>query len=1155
MNSTGGWTAFTPFYPAVLVSSMYGGTGPGLLATGLSALASSLLIEPYGRLSLGGPAQAVAMGVFLIVDLVLVLLCHQLRAAQHRADVATAARCEADRQVADVLAAVTDCFCAVDGQWRFTYVNPQAEAYFGRTRAELIGQNHWDVLHPRMRGTRLELELRQAMAERRSLEFELPSVLRPGRWVEVRAYPAPPDRLAAGADGLSIYFRDVTERHEAAERLAANERQLRLITDAAPVFISYIDSAGVYRFNNRRYADWFGIPREQITGRTVADVMGPANYQAARDPLQAALAGEHVVYERFHRDRAGVERWMKAEYVPDRDEGGAVRGLVCVVVDETDRRRALEEARRSEESYRSFITHSTEGIWRFELDQPIPTEAPVRDQIDAFYAHAYLAECNDAMARMYGFSSASELAGARLGDLLPRRDPHNVEYLAAFIRAGYRLADAESHEVDRDGNERVFVNNLTGIVEDGRLVRAWGTQRDATEQKRAEGALRRSEADHRAIFEMSSSGAAQVDPVSGRFVRVNRKLCEITGYSADELLSMTFSDLTHPDERERDMAAYQALLDGARTEWQMVKRYVRKDRQVIWVDVAGTVIRDEAGRPARTVGIIRDVTERVRQQEALRESEERLRLALDAGQCGVWDWEIPENRVTWSPRVYEFHGLTPETFGGTLEEFAAITHPDDQARVSAAVRRAVDEREPYHMEFRILRPTGEVRWLSTNGRVLYDEQGRPVRMLGATIDVTDAKAAEQERDRLLAAERSARADAESANRTKDEFLATLSHELRTPLNAMLGWAEILRSGAATEEDFAHGLESISRNAKAQAQIVGDLLDMSRIISGKVRLDLRPLDLAAVVAAAADTVRPAAEAKQIHLEVVAGPHAGRVNGDPERLQQVVWNLLSNAVKFTPAGGSVRAEVRPAADSPYGPAVEVAIIDSGEGIRPEFLPHVFERFRQADASTTRRHGGLGLGLAIAKHLVELHGGTIFAHSDGHGRGATFTVTLPARAALGAGPGHAHPPASSGASSADSAARVAAAVRGLRVLIVDDDPDARDLVRRILERCEAQVTAAGSAAEALNLLSAFTPDVLLSDIGMPDQDGFDLIRSVRAMAPHAAASIPAAALTAFARPEDAARAVGAGYQAHIPKPVEPPELLAIVADLAGKGGNGSA
>ena len=442
------------------------------------------------------------MGVFLIVDLLLVLLCHQLRAAQARADAATAAQREADRQVAEVLAAVTDCFCAVDGQWRFTYVNPQAEAYFGRTRAELIGRDHWEVLHPRCRdaagagappgdGRAAEPGVRAAVG---------PAPRPVGRGAGVsggtgsvgwrrhgrRRRAGGAGDAARAAGGMSIYFRDVTERHDAAERLAASERQLRLITDAAPVFISYIDSSGVYRFNNRRYAEWFGVPREQITGRTVADVMGPANYEAAKGPLTAALAGEHVVYERFHRDHAGVERWMKAEYVPDRDEQGRVRGLVCVVVDETDRRRALEEARRSEESYRSFITHSTEGIWRFELDQPIPTDAPVGDQIDAFYAHAYLAECNDAMARMYGFASADELSGARLGDLLPRTDPHNVEYLAAFVRAGYRLADAESHELDRDGNEKVFVNNLTGIVENGRLVRAWGTQRDATEQKRAE---------------------------------------------------------------------------------------------------------------------------------------------------------------------------------------------------------------------------------------------------------------------------------------------------------------------------------------------------------------------------------------------------------------------------------------------------------------------------------------------------------------------------------------------------------------------------------------------------------------------------------------------------------------------------------------------
>jgi signal transduction histidine kinase/CheY-like chemotaxis protein len=412
-------------------------------------------------------------------------------------------------------------------------------------------------------------------------------------------------------------------------------------------------------------------------------------------------------------------------------------------------------------------------------------------------------------------------------------------------------------------------------------------------------------------------------------------------------------------------------------------------------------------------------------------------------------------------------------------------------------------------------------------------------------DHLDALArAKEERELLLASEQAARRLAESNSRLKDEFLATVSHELRTPLTAIIGWTQLLRRGVS-EEITEHALEVIERNGAAQLHLVEDLLDVSRIISGKLRLDVQPVDLSTVIDAALDAVRPAATAKSIELHATLDSGAGVVAGDADRLQQIVWNLLNNAVKFTPEGGRIEVRV-----SRAGSGVEIAVADTGAGIEPEFLPYVFDRFRQADAKTTRTYGGLGLGLAIVRQLVELHGGTVSVASEGAQRGATFTVTLPAAPAT----------LQSDALTRTQAATEAApsgvepgreSLAGLRVLVVDDDADARELFARTLADCGAQTLTAASSAEALDALMRERPDVLLADIAMPEEDGYVLIGKVRALAPEGGGLTPAAALTAYARPEDRAKVLRAGFQIHLPKPVASAELIRVVASLAARVG----
>ncbi|MFT3767939.1 MAG: ATP-binding protein [Minicystis sp.] len=405
---------------------------------------------------------------------------------------------------------------------------------------------------------------------------------------------------------------------------------------------------------------------------------------------------------------------------------------------------------------------------------------------------------------------------------------------------------------------------------------------------------------------------------------------------------------------------------------------------------------------------------------------------------------------------------------------------------------------------------------------------RSERILQAAAEAMERAAIE--REALLESERAARADAERANRMKDEFLAVISHELRTPLSAILGWTTLLRRPGRTADQIEKGLAVLERNTRLQVQLISDLLDVSRIVTGKFNLEMQPVTPSTVVEAAVEVLRAAAAAKGVELSTAIAPSEGTVRGDPARLQQIVTNLIANAIKFTPPGGRVSVSLAEREDR-----AEITVADTGQGISAEFLPHVFDRFRQADASTTRRHGGLGLGLAIVKHLVESHGGAVRAESAGAGLGATFTVTLPC--AEGRVSATAAPPIPS----------EPASLRGVRVLVLDDERDTRELVQRLLEEHEAEVDAAASAEQALALLKSHAPDVIVSDIGMPGMDGYALMREVRREGAEKASEVPAVALTAFARAEDRQRALSAGYQAHLAKPIEPAELVATVASLA--------
>ena len=519
---------------------------------------------------------------------------------------------------------------------------------------------------------------------------------------------------------------------------------------------------------------------------------------------------------------------------------------------------------------------------------------------------------------------------------------------------------------------------------------------------------------------------------------------------------------------------------------------------------------DEAGKCIGFVAVCRDVTEDQQATEALRQNEERLRLGLAAGDVGTWDWEIDKNQVTWSDRLYQFHGLPIGSFNGGAEDFMRLVHPDDAARVGEQLRAALDGRSPYALEFRTMRPDGAVRWLSTTGQVFRNALGKPVRMMGATIDVTDRKKAQAELER-------AKESAEAANRAKDRFLAVLSHELRTPLTPILTAAEILKSDQTLSLDHGDLVGMIARNAELEARLIDDMLDLTRISRGKLELHFGVVSAHEKIREVCAMCESEVRAAQLQLALDLQAEQHMVQADNTRLQQILWNLLKNAVKFTEAGGRITIATR----NEDGRLL-VSVTDTGVGMTPAVLPKIFDAFQQGSPDVTRTFGGLGLGLTIAKALAEGHGGVLAAHSDGHGLGSTFSLQLPTCQEVAAALASAHSPSGSEHQNA------------CRILLVEDHPDTARIMTRLLHGYGYTVTTADSVASALKAAGAQNFDVIISDLGLPDGSGHDLMRQILSRF-----SIRGIALSGYGMEEDIQRSHQAGFTEHLTKPVNMQKL----------------
>ena len=627
----------------------------------------------------------------------------------------------------------------------------------------------------------------------------------------------------------------------------------------------------------------------------------------------------------------------------------------------------------------------------------------------------------------------------------------------------------------------------------------------------------------------SSDDAIVSKNLDGIITSWNRSAERIFGYSEAEAVGRSVLMLIPPDRLSEEKEILERIKHGEIVDhFETVRQ--RKDGELVEVSVTISPIRDAYGRIIGASKIAHDITE----QKRSRSADLLLAAIVSSSDDAIISKNLRGIITSWNAGAERIFGYTPgEAIG---QPVLTLIPPDRKEEESKILERLSRGERVDHFETIRRRKNGELFPISLTISPIKDSGGTVIGASKIARDISDLKRISEEREQLLESERAARTQAEHANRMKDEFLSTVSHELRTPLNAIVGWIQLLKEAAEGSAELLRGIEVVERNAHTQAQLIDDLLDLGRITTGKLALEITSIEPASVVQEAIASVQPTADLKRIRIKTVFENIRGAIMGDKQRLQQVVWNLMSNAIKFTPTGGAVVVTV-----SRVNSHLEISVSDNGRGISPAFLPHVFERFRQADSTTTREHGGLGIGLALVKQLVELHGGQVRGESAGVGKGANFTVSLPVAGVHSAGPRQKHVIPVGDGMEAGATEELA----GIKVLAVDDDRDSLDVIKRILSNRHARVETANSVEEALALFSVFRPHVILSDIGMPGRDGYELVRSIRDLP--GGASVPAAALTALARMEDRMRALRAGFQTHLSKPVAPLELVAVVRSLA--------
>ncbi|HSF72590.1 MAG TPA: PAS domain-containing protein [Microcoleus sp.] len=1022
--------------------------------------------------------------------------------------------------------------CFLDTELRFVRINDwlaeinrvPAAAHIGKTLREILPEMADDLepLYRKVIETKVplqQLEVRRTNSAQPGVEQD---------WL-LSLYPlkAEDDRVL----GVNVTVHEITDRKATKkeierlnQELERRVNELESILDAVPVGITIADDPQCKVIRANRFAQSMLIvpPDTNVSG---------TGEQAAALPFRRFRNGEEIPGEQLPMQLAvasGVEvrdveiqmvrsdgvafDWL-VNAVPLFDEQGAVRGCVAAFMDISDRKRTEEELRQ-----KNAILNV--------INESAPTPIFVKDR------EGRIIYANPATLEIMG-KSASEVIGGRDIDLYP------VTELAVTVTENDRRimesGQTEVLEESHDGIRTFLVMKAPYRNQAGEVIGLIGISSEITNRKRAEVAREEQTKLLQVIIDSIGDGLILANQ-QGEFVLFNRAAVGIFGQLSNEKSCEEWSNtygLFLADQKTLFPDAELPLARAIKGEYvNDVEVFVRReDAEGRWISISGYPVVDTSSEIKGGVIVCRDITERKQAEAAMQESEERFRNMANNAPFKVWVTDSTGYCTFLSETWYEFTGQTEET--GLGLGWVNALHPEDREQAKNAFLTANERQKPYSVEYRVGRKDGGYSWTIDAAAPRFSEQGQFEGYIGSVIDITERKQVETERDMVLKLEQTARTEAERANRIKDEFLAVLSHELRSPLNPILGWSQLLVGGKLNASQSAKAFETIERNARLQSQLIEDLLDVSRILQGKLRLNVAPVNLATIIPSAVETVQLAAEAKKIQIQTILNPDVGQVLGDTSRLQQIVWNLLSNAVKFTPEGGRVEVRLGQIARQ-----AQIQVTDTGKGIRPDFLPYVFDHFRQEDGATTRKFGGLGLGLAIVRQLIELHGGTVFAESAGEGQGATFTVRLPllnddsrrqedealncsARPALSSLP-----------------------LAGLRILVVDDELDSRDFVAFVLEEAGAEVISLSSAAEALQSIEQTAPDLLVSDIGMPHMDGYMFIERIRTQLAPEYRQLLAIALTAYAGEANERQVLQAGFDKHLAKPIDPTQLVATVA-----------
>jgi PAS domain S-box-containing protein len=791
---------------------------------------------------------------------------------------------------------------------------------------------------------------------------------------------------------------------------------------------------------------------------------------------------------------------------------------------------AADRLRHTEHQRLTFESIAKEGEERIRRQAALIDLS--HEPIFVWQLEGAIVDWNEGSERLYGFTK-QEALGRVSHDLLKTKFSASLEKQIENLRRDHYWSGELMH-VTKDGRTVIVESKQQFIQSNGQSL-VLETNRDITARRQAEEALSQQRELLQVTLSSIGDGVIATD-VDGKITFINSMAQSITGWGIEaegRPVHEVFNIINEQTRLGVDNPALKAMSDGVIVGLANHTVLITKDGNEIPIDDSGAPIRDIDGRVLGAVLIFRDVTERRKADRAQGILAEIVQSSDDAIISKSLDGTIR----SWNEGAEKLFGYSEKEVIG--QSIKIIIPPERLNEEESILERLGGGERIQHFETVRVAKDGRRIPISLTVSPVKNRAGEIIGASKIARDISQQKLIEQERERLLVREQQLRTEAQAASKLKDEFLATVSHELRTPLNAILGWGTMLRQREVPPDTLKSGIAAIERNARFQAQLIEDLLDVSRIISGKMRLDIKTIEIKPIIKSVLESLQPAAEAKQIHLEMIVDPLANRLRADEARLQQIIWNLLSNSVKFTDKGGLITIRIGRSES-----AIEIVVTDNGQGINPEFLPYVFDRFQQADASITRKHGGLGLGLAISRHLVELHGGTIEVTSPGIGQGSTFKVRLPV-AAIGL-------QESTSLTQGGLAATVGRTeipnLAQFKVLAIDDSPDARQLLRAVLEQFGASVLTASSAREGLELLKVSQPDVVVCDIGMPEEDGYTFISEVRKLSPNHGGSTPAIALTAYVRVEDRMRALAAGYQMFVAKPVEAAELASLIQAVIG-------